>query len=389
MNRNRCPLGLAFIASLAAPWASCFAQGDPCTDFYAAQIRDSQRAADSVFAVLNTQTTSNGCILGQADWSGLEPLYQTLLNPASPETDKALARSQLWPLVLAQFAGADSRECADPLDAACMVGRHIAKMNGLRAMLEGSEVDRSDEVMQPNSWAIQQSPVPQIRISDIRLQAFPAQECSGGLAQARCQAAVELTAKLMRTAMVMNNIIAAYNLPIIDAAGQFLSLRDKEWDSYLNTISVQYPWELGWNSRRYTRKNAATLQDFPRAPESKIIALHPSPGYELVEAPSGSNTQQPAVIVELIGYERWEWEGGAAKNRWGASVVASYATIEGMDDVGYGIMVHTPIKNISFGLLRRDGIAGSETGVLINLNLAQFIKKYEGLDLKGFLMPKN
>ena len=127
--------------------------------------------------------------------------------------------------------------------------------------------------------------------------------------------------------------------------------------------------------------------EFPRAPNSRWIALSPSLGFEHIDVGGGEDSTSAAVFVELLGYERWHWRDGKADNRWGVSLVASFANIPGMDRVGYGAFLHTPIQNVSIGAVWRDGDAGSETGIIANVNLAALIQEYGNFDLGKFLNP--
>ena len=115
--------------------------------------------------------------------------------------------------------------------------------------------------------------------------------------------------------------------------------------------------------------------------------LHPSLGFENIETPLGDTSTHAAVLLELFGYERWRWRNGKASNRWGLSVTASYANIPGMDEMGYGFLVHMPIRNIAFGATYRDGDAGSEIGIVMIIRLSKFLQEFENIDLSDFLTP--
>ena len=109
------------------------------------------------------------------------------------------------------------------------------------------------------------------------------------------------------------------------------------------------------------------------------------PGVEIIDSPDDNNGTQAAIVVEVFGYQRWRWQDGEQRNRWGVSAILSVADINGMDTVGYGAMLHTPIKHTALGVVWRDGNDGSEVGVLLNLNLAQLLQKYNNGDLMSFL----
>ena len=378
--RSRVLLTLALLTTAPLAFA---AQEDPCGVFYAKEIKPSAQES-AVWSMLNQQRQS-GCILGPTDTTGIEDQYQQLFQ-SKPDTDKAVVRTQLFDAVLHEFDGLPSSVCEAPNDASCMVGRHLLKLRALREFLMEGSPDRADPLLAPNSW-VPQVFNGQIAISQVGIQGFLQQECADGVASARCEAAVSLAAKLMRTSLATGQLIVAYNQPIIDANKRFLSQRDKEWDSYFNDVSVQYPWELGWNSARFAKAHKGELGSFPRAPSSKLVALHPSAGLERVDLPSGESGTLAAMVVELVGYESWRWRAGEAVNRWGVSLAASFADVPGMDAVGYGVLFHTPIRNISIGAVRRDGDAGSEVNLIINVDFAQMIQEYSQTDLVDFLTP--
>jgi len=361
------------------------AQQDPCvTAVDEFGPPGTQIAAGNVFGILNGQQNS-GCILGPTDTSGLKSRYQTLFSGTATATSKAIARTELFDLAIEQFAGMQSSICSGPSVTGCMVGRHVNNIGKLRVALAGSVTDPTEDIVKLDSWAIR--PDSKIAVSDINLNAYLTQECAAGVSDAQCHSAIALSGSFMRTSIAMNQAIVAFRLPTIEANAEFLSMRDKEWDAYFNTVSVQFPWELGINSRRFTKANKDQLGNFPRAPNSKFIVLHPSLGFEHIETPLGEKSTSAAVFLELFGYERWQWRDGSARNRWGLSAVASYANIPGMDSVGYGFLLYTPIKNITIGAVRRDGDAGSETGIVLNINLATLLEDYKNGDLGDFLTP--
>jgi hypothetical protein len=94
---------------------------------------------------------------------------------------------------------------------------------------------------------------------------------------------------------------------------------------------------------------------------------------------------EAAIVVEVVGYQGWRWRDGKQHNRWGASAIISVADIKGMDTLGYGALIHTPIAYTSIGVTWRDGDDGTEVGVVLNLNVAKLLEKYDNNDLKDFL----
>lgn len=369
---------------LAAAQLAQAAQEEPCAKFYAEKIKPPVTAAEILARLKENQRT--GCILGATDTTDVQKLTQQLFQ-LSTSIDSTVVRTELADAVLHEFDGLPASVCETPNDAACMVGRHVQQLRALRQRLMEGSPDRTDPLLVINNWTLHPFTA-ELPASKIGLQSYLVQECSASVTAPQCAAAVSLAAKVMRTSLATDQLIAAFNMPIIDANRRFLSMRDKEWDSYFNDVSVQYPWELGWNSVRFAKAHKADAKLFPRAPNSKLIALHPSAALERVELPTGESGTLAALVVELVGYESWQWRGGEASNRWGASLIAAFADVPGMDAVGYGVLFHTPIRNVSIGAVRRDGAAGSEVDLVINVDFAQLIQEYSQVDLVGFLRPE-
>ena len=210
-------------------------------------------------------------------------------------------------------------------------------------------------------------------------------ECQPGASSTQCRAAVDVAAKILRSAEATFQAVIAHRLPIIEANESFLSTRDKEWNSYFNEVSVQYPWELALNSWRFQKQvPQAERAGFPRAPTHKLNALHPVPAFEYADVGNEHSTQA-AVVVELIGYERWRWREGKAANRVGVSLAASFSDVPGRDVVGYGVVLHTPVRNMSIGAIWRDSDTGDSINLIFNMDPAALIQQYKDLDVKDFL----
>ena len=110
------------------------------------------------------------------------------------------------------------------------------------------------------------------------------------------------------------------------------------------------------------------------------MLLRPSPAFEVIDTVDDSSTRA-VIVVEVVGYQRWQWRDGQQHNRWGVSGIVSLADVNGVDTVGYGALVHTPIRNTAIGVVWRDG----EAGVVLNLDLAKLLQNYGNGDLLSFL----
>jgi hypothetical protein len=356
------------------------ADAEPCLAFYESAMKG--KPADALYALLNTQR-ARGCILGPTDTTGIEPLYQAMAGEDITDVQRAAMRAELIGKLLNSFDGV--APCADTGSdsVACVAGRHLGNIDKAARMLNG-DLPRDETFLSLSGWTVVIADG-KIAVSDIVVRDFLMRECVGGSAAMACRTAAELAAKFMRTSLAMVQLIAQYNRPLIDANAAFLSRSDREWDQYFNAASVQYPWELAWNSRRYSKKHGDDRDKFLPAPTDKVIFLHPALGYEHIDTPLENGRLVPALALEIFGYEKWRYRDGKAENRWGASIVASFVDIQGMDTLAYGLMVHTPLKNISIGAVSRDGDAGKQTGIVISVDLAKLLQQYENADIGDFL----
>ncbi|MDX2418096.1 MAG: hypothetical protein QNK19_11610 [Xanthomonadales bacterium] len=368
-----------FIFILLSWLASSAFASEPCSTFFQSSIRDTGIPAESVYAMLNTQR-QRGCILGATDTTGIEAQYQKLFQSTLSPEDVAIARGQLLELLLGQFNGVPRRIC-NLLTPDCVAGRHAEALNQLANGINSGEFDFITASL--DDWVPVEADG-RIKISNVELNKFLESECKAGVSEPACAGAVEIAAKIMRTSLAINQLIVSHRQPIIGVNDQFLSDRDREWENYLNGVSVQYPWELAFNSWRFDRTTEDTAK-FPRAPNSRWVLLHPSPALEVIDTINDNNSLEPAILVEMFGYQRWKWQNGQQRNRWGVSGILSIADINGMDNVGYGALVQTPIRNMAFGVVWRDGNEGSEIAFVLNLDLAKLLKQYDNDDLQSFL----
>jgi hypothetical protein len=370
------------VLALAALQESHAAEIEPCAVAYEAALTELPDAGPAqVWTVINGEREV-GCILGATDTTGIRQLYLDLQS-LSTGSDRAVKRAQLFDRAVAQFDGIQSSDCENN-STACVVGRHVKAIRDTRELLNAGQPNLASPGLRLDDWAVVIRDG-EIRFSKLRLQPFLALECQEDVVSARCSAAVEVAAKILRSSEAMAQAIVAHAMPIIEANESFLSLRDKEWDSYFNEVSVQYPWELALNSWQFQKKvPVAERAGFPRAPEQKLIALHPVPAFEYADV-GGDHSTQAAVVVELFGYERWRWREGKAANRVGISLAASFSDVPGADPIGYGLMIHTPIRNMSIGAVWRDGDAGESINFVFNMDPAALIQQYRDVDVKDFL----
>lgn len=151
----------------------------------------------------------------------------------------------------------------------------------------------------------------------------------------------------------------------IQAAAARADVRDARWRSYFADARSQYPWELLVNSWIYERK-VRNVQGISGPPSSQWIVLHPDIGMQYIRSADAGDRFKPALILELIGYNRWQWgDDNKPRNGWGASVVRTYADTASVSTGAWGIAIHRNNK-YTLTLTRH----GDKTGVLLSIDLA-------------------
>lgn len=349
------------------------ANAGPCDDYYAETISTGDANDPSVFSQLYNQDVEGGCL-------DIDNFYNFDESSERSLRDGALDTAALRK-VISDLGAACDTVCQANAAPASGDGYVTALLGNTHAyMRDLTETGNLDSVhLDRNRWLVKARGG--LTAANANLARWLASECAVRASDA-CRQAVSTSALLIRSGAVVNEMITSYQAKNIQTNDAFLTTRDKEWNEYFNTVSVQYPWELWWNSRRF--KGEKDLDKFPQAPNDKVVFLHPVPGYEYIKAPDGRSVHD-AVYVELIGYERWRWRDGKATRRWGGSVVFSYADITGMDSTAWGVLLHTPVRHISIGVVRRDGDLGAETGWVLNIDPAPLFKSYDFGGLLGFL----
>ena len=150
----------------------------------------------------------------------------------------------------------------------------------------------------------------------------------------------------------------------IDAARQRAVARDARWRSYFADARSQYPWELFINSWRY-EETVRAKEGISGPPAWQWIVLHPDVGLQYVSSAAAGDRFKPALVLELIGYNRWTWGGdNRPYNAGGASLVRTYADTASVPSGGWGIAIHRNSK-YTLTVNRLEG----KTGVLFSIDL--------------------
>lgn len=143
---------------------------------------------------------------------------------------------------------------------------------------------------------------------------------------------------------------------------------DDQWKLYIQKTRSQHVLELIINSHAFSRKGEGT---FLPPPDYQWIVAHPSVAMEYVSKASDGSRFTPALLVEWIGYNRWDWKPGpvaAMGTAWGGSLISTFSDRAGTRSTGHGVMLHYD-HVYSFGVTRH----GSDTGIFVSIDLQKMI----------------
>lgn len=141
-------------------------------------------------------------------------------------------------------------------------------------------------------------------------------------------------------------------------------LVDDQWKLYIQKARSQHILELIVNSCAFERKGDTLLLP---PPDYQWIVAHPSVAMEYVAKASDGSRFEPALLVEWIGYNRWNWKPGqvaAMGTAWGGSLISTFSDRAGTRSTGHGVMLHYD-HVYSLGVTRH----GSDTGFFISIDL--------------------
>lgn len=189
-----------------------------------------------------------------------------------------------------------------------------------------------------------------------------------GTPDAACLAEYQLAAVVIRAATIAERAVNYYRRPVASIALADALRRDARWTAYFEEAPSQFPWELALNSLRFSR-HARSRQGFVDTPNDQWILLHPRAGFEFVNTAPKGNKLNPAIAVEVVGYNRWTWDDARPARAIGASFVISVSDIADKDVIGYGALVRIAHK-YSASVIWRNG----RPGLLVGADLAQWLQ---------------
>ena len=181
--------------------------------------------------------------------------------------------------------------------------------------------------------------------------------CTVDHAQPLCQSWVKTT----RLMGAMNYLTAEFrkifNEDILSEFDKSLQRYQNTWDDYYEQRKPQMPWEMAVN--QIAHRDIRTAGYFAMPPDGDWIVMHPALVYSSISAADAGDEKAIALAIELVGYNWWD-----KRVLSGLSVVAVTSDREGIEDLGYGLMLHFGSR-YSFGWSRHD----DDDGWLVSMDL--------------------
>ena len=165
--------------------------------------------------------------------------------------------------------------------------------------------------------------------------------------------------------------------------------RTERWSAYLYDAQFQYWWELVFNryleeqcpsglnsfvSRLISKECEAPKVDrfgnelgFRDAPDYRATLLHPDIGVMYLDDEPKGERFKPAIVVQAIGYEWWQWRGSKIEDRRGAALVVTAADNSRVDGLGYGVQLRW--NSYALAVTDHDG----KLAVTLNLDLTKYL----------------
>ena len=299
-----------------------------------------------------------------------------------PATTQSEAMMNLVPMVEALRAEVESMF----VDLSSAPGRSLAEAyyadwGELVEHLSNGESERSEDLtalLAAGRWRpINESPDGHLNSAIVETKRVCA--LAGDGEASACREAVGEVGELATYSLITEVLVAGYyNADPWKVALATERAIGQRFESYLEDLPFQYPWELfvnrAWVNCGFNRGEligtSGVLKDSPKC---RFMLFHPDIGVAYAgEAPDGDKIQ-PTFIVELFGFVRYGFdEENSVKNPWGVSVSSTFADLPGADDVGIGVT----LRFREFGLTVSDH--GDETIYLLNLNLLEFVGRSLG-----------
>jgi hypothetical protein len=205
---------------------------------------------------------------------------------------------------------------------------------------------------------------------------------------ARCTSPYEHAVQIGDHTYVVSAIIARLHAPLRQQFRDEAERRTNAWNAYLYDAQFQYWWELAFNRYLETQcpgfhRSIASLISrscahgerdefgnelgFREPPNFKATVLHPDLGVMYLDAEPNGDRFKPAVVIQVIGYEWWDWNASRIENRRGLSLVATASDNSRVSALGVGLQFRW--GGYALALTSH----GGELAVTLNLDLVGHI----------------
>ena len=163
------------------------------------------------------------------------------------------------------------------------------------------------------------------------------EKCDAWISTVRLMAAVDYLAADFRRVL---------NTDVLDKFETQLQRYIDVWDDYYEQRKPQMPWEMAIN--QVANRDIRTAKYFATPPRGDWVVMHPSLVYSSVSAADDGDEKDFALAIELIGYNWWKNDKLS-----GFSLVGVTSDRDGIEDEGYGLMLHFGSR-YSLGWTRHD-----------------------------------
>lgn len=150
-------------------------------------------------------------------------------------------------------------------------------------------------------------------------------------------------------------------------AYDFLTLKDKEWTTYIENARGQTFVDIALTSALYEWKYGKGEHDFRSPPKIQWFALRPNVLIENVSGAVDGDQLKESLALEVIGLNYWE--DACFGLACGASIIVHYSDRSSVEDTGWGVMLHVD-NSYSFGVTDH----GGDIGLFVTVDLLKLFQ---------------
>lgn len=148
---------------------------------------------------------------------------------------------------------------------------------------------------------------------------------------------------------------------------EFLTLKDKEWTNYIEEARSQTFVDIAVTSLFYELAYGKGEHDFRSPPKVQWFALRPNILIENISGARDGDQIKESFALEIVGFNYWQ--DACFGLACGASLIVNYSDRNGVEDTGWGFMVHVD-NSYSFGVTKHSG----EIGLFVTVDLLKFFQ---------------